>query len=135
MSIGEANRRARKVWYEKNKQSLIDKQREKRKEIKDWFRKEVLDGTSCIRCGENHPACMDFHHRDPSTKLEEVCEMPHKKYSREKILEEVAKCDVLCANCHRKHHHEERIGGSFNGSGHGATNAKIEVRFLYRRPI
>lgn len=97
-----------KNWYLENKQSLIDKQRIKRNEIRSWFRAEILSKAKCLKCGENHPAAMDFHHRVPSEKEAPLGEMIAKKYSREKILAEIAKCDVLCANCHRIHHWEER---------------------------
>ncbi len=30
-------------------------------------------------------------------------------WSRKRILEEAKKCEVLCANCHAKHHAKERI--------------------------
>jgi hypothetical protein len=62
---------------------------------------------ACTQCGENHPAALDFHHviRDPSNrKVYELVANGAIKLA----MEEVKKCVVLCANCHRKHHHEER---------------------------
>ena len=56
---------------------------------------------SCQICGENDLRCLDFHHRDPSTKLFAPGTGTR---SMDKLLEEVGKCDVLCANCHRKLH-------------------------------
>lgn len=55
----------------------------------------------CIRCGESHPACLQFHHRDPSTKLFAITRWSK---SALKLRAEIAKCDILCANCHFKHH-------------------------------
>lgn len=60
---------------------------------------------SCGKCGENHPACLDFHHRDPKTKLFTISHATrHHIYSWETILVEIDKCDVICSNCHRKEH-------------------------------
>jgi hypothetical protein len=43
---------------------------------------------------------MDFDHRDPSAKGYTVSRMLLRA-STEEILREAAKCDVVCANCHR----------------------------------
>ena len=73
-------------------------------------KKQILLGAragGCIRCGETHPACLDFHHRDGKTTKEgNIAEIRRFSYAR--IYAEIAKCDVLCANCHRKHHWGER---------------------------
>ena len=56
----------------------------------------------CSKCGYNdHPAALDFNHRDPATKFKGPAEMSTYKGSR--IQAEIDKCDVLCANCHRIH--------------------------------
>lgn len=61
----------------------------------------------CIDCGESYaPAVMDFHHRDPTTKHSSLALM--RGYSETRLREEIAKCDVLCANCHRRRH---AVGG------------------------
>src|SRR4051794_15336455 len=77
--------------------------KEKRREIRIWM-DELRSGLSCIECGENHPATLDFHHRDPSQKGFTLSRATTKSASRETLLVEIEKCDVLCANCHRKHH-------------------------------
>lgn len=55
----------------------------------------------CQMCGEKRPECLDFHHVDPSTKKYGVAKMVGMKMALETIKEEIAKCQVLCANCHR----------------------------------
>jgi len=57
----------------------------------------------CQECGFNHPAALQFHHRDPSTKVDAVTRMV-RSGSWDDVLAEIAKCDVLCANCHLIHH-------------------------------
>jgi hypothetical protein len=68
---------------------------------------QIYREKGCIGCGETHIACLDFHHRDPVSKEANVARMPD-TWSLEKAQAEIAKCDVLCANCHRKLHWEAR---------------------------
>lgn len=58
----------------------------------------------CVNCGEGRWQCLEFHHRDPKTKYKGIAVMVRNGSSIEKILLEIAKCDVLCANCHKIHH-------------------------------
>lgn len=55
----------------------------------------------CDLCGEKRPECLDFHHIDPSTKSYTVSRMVGMKMGLDTIKEEIAKCQVLCSNCHR----------------------------------
>ncbi len=56
----------------------------------------------CERCHEGRPASLDFHHVDPSNKVHNVSLMVQRGYTLENINQEIAKCQVLCANCHRQ---------------------------------
>ena len=61
-----------------------------------------LKSNGCIVCGEKDPACLDFHHlHDKSFNIGNKC----RDRSVDSIKNEVDKCVVLCANCHRKLHH------------------------------
>jgi hypothetical protein len=93
----------RRQWYSKNKKSEIAHVRRRKLEIKEWFKdyKKIL---SCIKCGENHPATLEFHHKSGLTKDRDVAIMVNDGCSKEKIMNEIRKCQVLCANCHRKIH-------------------------------
>jgi hypothetical protein len=92
----------------KRKDSYNDRRRKanrKRTEsVKAWLRAYKAT-QSCQKCEENHPACLDFHHRNPSEKECEVGNAPWRGWSIKKLEKEISKCDVLCANCHRKLHH------------------------------
>lgn len=75
-----------------------------------WF--ENLKGElACERCGEHHPAVLQFHHADPSAKEIMISAAVSRGWSRERILDEAKKCEVLCANCHAKHHAAENARG------------------------
>jgi hypothetical protein len=60
-----------------------------------------LKNGPCADCGGRFPSvCMDFDHRDPSTKVDNISTLASKG-SWSSVLAEVAKCDLVCANCHR----------------------------------
>ncbi len=62
-------------------------------------------GSKCAHCGGSfHRAVFDFHHR--GGKLGSPSEMFTNK-SRSALAEELAKCILLCANCHRLEHRNE----------------------------
>lgn len=94
-------------WYHNNKEKARIYAKRTRERRRKWF-DGVLEKLECIKCGQNHPATLDFHHRDPKTKINNVSTMLGTKKSKKAILEEIEKCDVLCANCHRILHHDER---------------------------
>lgn len=58
----------------------------------------------CADCGKNYPPyVMDFDHRDPAEKSYGLARMAMMAIPR--ILAEIAKCDAVCANCHRERTH------------------------------
>lgn len=61
----------------------------------------------CICCGNTDKRVLDFHHIDPSTKKFTIASRRVAGYAQKNILEEINKCEVLCANCHRIKHWEE----------------------------
>lgn len=96
-----------KNYYEKNKTEVINKINARKKVNRAWFR-AYKAALSCIECGENHPAVLDFHHKNPKKTDKKVNELVSDGHTKHRIQAEIDKCEVLCANCHRKHHHEER---------------------------
>lgn len=67
----------------------------------------IVKESGCIKCGEKHPGCLQFHHRDPLTKIDRVNRLLAQTKSLEKIKNEIQKCDLICANCHAKLHWNE----------------------------
>lgn len=74
--------------------------RERRQKTIDWFNSVKASG--CVICGEKDVICLGFHHRDPSTKLFDIA--TKKTGAKAGLAAEIAKCDVICANCHLKEH-------------------------------
>ena len=58
----------------------------------------------CKCCPESEPICLDLHHIDPTEKELNVSDMIGRGWSWKRVMQEAAKCVVLCANCHRKVH-------------------------------
>jgi hypothetical protein len=66
----------------------------------------------CADCGSTFPPCaMDFDHRSPATKRTAVSRMIGRA-GMASILAEVAKCDIVCANCHRERTFRRRVASS-----------------------
>ncbi len=71
--------------------------------LSEWFR-TYKQSLFCSKCGENDPRCLDFHHLDRAQKDVEVAQLVTEGYSIDRIMREIEKCVILCANCHRKEH-------------------------------
>jgi hypothetical protein len=80
--------------------------------VHEWRRKrrdkvnEIKVAMGCADCGIQHPAVLDFHHIEPvnGDKTKRVSQMISSGLRWQAILEQIDKCIVLCANCHRKRH-------------------------------
>jgi hypothetical protein len=68
---------------------------------------EYLRQHPCVDCGNNNIIVLEFDHVR-GKKRKEVSHMIDSAFSLDSIIEEIAKCDVRCANCHRIRHHNER---------------------------
>jgi hypothetical protein len=55
----------------------------------------------CVDCGETDPIVLEFDHVR-GKKVLDVGKMMNNSYSLKNLQEEIAKCDVRCANCHRR---------------------------------
>lgn len=83
--------------------------RKSQRELRNRRRAYVheLKSVPCMDCGGTFdPICMDFDHRPGTVK--EFCIGTRLQLSLERILAEIAKCDIVCANCHRIRTHRKR---------------------------
>ena len=63
---------------------------------------DALKAQPCVDCKRVYPPCvMDFDHLPSFKKKRKISNMMSSQFSEKAILEEVAKCDVVCSNCHR----------------------------------
>lgn len=99
------HREYNKKHYTDNKQYYVDKARRNtgaslRKIY--TFLLEYFTEHPCLDCGETDPRVLEFDHINPAKKLANVSDLIHSGKSLKIIQEEIAKCQVLCANCHRR---------------------------------
>ncbi len=99
-------------WYQKNK----DKRKTqlagydvKRVAKNKAYVLKYFQTHTCLDCSEIDPVVLQFDHRDPSTNVGCVADIVQ-SYGIDKIVEEINKCEVRCANCHIRRHHRERDG-------------------------
>lgn len=94
-------------YYQAHKAEAKQALKDRRHNRAEWFF-NLKKKLKCKCCEENHPACLDFHHKEGFEKDEIVSELVCEGYSEEKILAEIEKCEVICSNCHRKLHSHNR---------------------------
>jgi hypothetical protein len=104
----EYQREYMRKWYRDNKAAHISYVRNREAKIKAWL-KEYKESLGCEDCGESHPAYLEFHHTDPKEKAFSIGRLKD-LMSMRMLKSEIAKCRLLCANCHRKRHWNERRG-------------------------
>jgi hypothetical protein len=102
----QKNKDACRDWYRRNRARKALMAIRRKQDIARYL--DECKSSGCRRCGERDVRCLVFHHRDPKTKVFDLARGYCGQIGMDAIRKEVAKCDVLCANCHRKHHWEER---------------------------
>lgn len=63
---------------------------------------EYLKSKECVDCGEGDPVVLEFDHTVRSDKFKTINKMLSGHYSWNAIHLEIQKCEVRCANCHRR---------------------------------
>lgn len=102
-----------KRWYSnpdnkrKFNRAAADRKSVKRKELKVWV-KSLLRGKKCSVCGFSNTPALQYHHRDSEKKLFNISSAYVTLRTKKCILDEINKCDILCANCHFILHDNER---------------------------
>lgn len=86
-----------KEYRAKNAVKLTEYRKQTFKEYQDFL--NTLK-SPCVKCGEDRPWVIQFHHVNPETKSFEVSQ----KHGKESVLEEIKKCVCLCSNCHDEFH-------------------------------
>lgn len=92
-----------KRWYEKNKARHIanvqTRKRDIRKQSQEWLQ-QLKESLPCTDCKQFYPYyVMDFDHL--SDKKYPIAQMAGQGYDIPAIAAEIAKCELVCANCHR----------------------------------
>lgn len=92
----------RKTHYELNKKKIIGQVMENKKKCYKWF--ISLKEKPCSDCGVSYPHyVMDFDHL--GEKEFSLSNARQGAMSKSRILKEISKCQLVCANCHRVRTH------------------------------
>ncbi len=97
----ECKKENAKAHYLKDKEKYLERAKRQREERKKriW----ELKSKPCEDCKVQFPPwVMEFDHLDGSLKIEEISTMNRNGRSWKKIEEEISKCEVVCANCHKE---------------------------------
>jgi protein-arginine kinase activator protein McsA len=76
---------------------------------------EFLHLNPCTDCGEQDVRVLDFDHRPGVEKSADVMKLVQDGYSLARVMDEIAKCDVRCRNCHAKVTYE-RMGENWRSA-------------------
>lgn len=90
-----------KRWRERHPAYVVNANRTANRQRKTQNKRYIdsLKNVPCADCGGRFPAvCMDFDHRPGETKTGEISGFTR---GIEALKREIAKCDLVCANCHR----------------------------------
>ena len=104
------NKAYQKKHYRDNKEYYITKAKVYNRNQRKWgreFVKRVKAMRGCFDCGESNPIILEFDHVR-GEKVMNIADMVNNSYSLSTIKDEIRKCEVRCANCHRVKTHERR---------------------------
>lgn len=93
------NNTNRMLWYNDNTEEWNSKRRDRKNSIRAAVNE--LKNQPCADCNQKFdPVCMDFDHIK-NNKIASVSTLVQQGKSLKEILKEIAKCEIVCANCHR----------------------------------
>ncbi len=101
------------AYYARNRDAEIERVTRRQQATLAWLRE--LRSVLCMDCGGTFPPyVMDFDHRDPKTKPFSLAAGKSLLKNRAVLEAEVAKCDIVCANCHRIRTHTAFMNGTMH---------------------
>jgi hypothetical protein len=106
----DCSRQYVKDHYKNNKRYYLSKAKKRnilaRKAVFEYIG-SYLSQHACVDCGEDDILVLEFDHRDRNEKTSEISKMIRQRISMKRVAEEISKCDVRCANCHRRKSQKE----------------------------
>ena len=91
--------------YNKYRYQYIQRGKERRIKARQEYRSYIisyLEDKKCSICSENDIRTLEFDHITPATKLFSISQGVKLGKNIDLIKEEIDKCRILCANCHKK---------------------------------
>lgn len=93
-------------YYSTHKEIVAKQRRKQQRKIKALVNSYKKRG--CEICKIKHEAVIDFHHKDPNKKEENISLLWRRGWGLARVEKEIKKCNILCANCHRILHWKQR---------------------------
>lgn len=84
----------------RRKQKITNKHNRRLQEGRELIKEHLAKG--CMDCNEKDPIVLEFDHIDPASKEADISKLLGSHKSIERLRREIAKCEVVCANCHRR---------------------------------
>ena len=106
----EDQKKASAEHYQKYKDQYKARAKRRNRSQRKWSRefvRRIKEKMSCVDCGESNPVVLEFDHVC-GKKIKNIADMVNQSYSLDSIKEEIRKCKIRCANCHRKKTYERR---------------------------
>jgi len=97
-----ANQRAHHAANAVTRRAQIQACKDRIKLAAKQFVYEYLLKHPCVDCGERDPIVLEFDHRPDTEKSFSISDITSYNFSMARIIAEIEKCDVRCANCHRR---------------------------------
>lgn len=107
----ECSRKRSKLYYkekgDKHKKDVVNRNRSYRNVLKQFIL-EYFEKYPCADCGNKDKRVLEFDHLPEFKKDSDISRMVACSVSVDKLKSEIAKCEVVCANCHRIRTYERR---------------------------
>lgn len=117
---------ASRRYYEKNKKKYLEYSRRSQEKYRSLVRAQK--DKPCADCGIRYPYyVMDFDHRPDEVKEFGIATI-HFFKSMERLTKEIAKCDVVCSNCHRERTQRRKLAASLKTSAEAGTSSLTQGR-------
>lgn len=94
-----------KDHYNRNREYYLEKAKRRNLQVKlkyFGYIRTYLKSHPCIDCGESDILVLEFDHKDRDLKDVDISSLVRRMLSFKKLLSEISKCEVRCANCHRR---------------------------------
>lgn len=97
------HKETRNAYYVENRKTEKARVMDRKHELSTWLQ-EYKKSLKCELCKEDEACCLEFHHTNPNEKEIGISLCANHGWSIERTKKEIAKCRVLCSNCHKKVH-------------------------------
>jgi hypothetical protein len=111
----------KREWYLKHRERHLERSRARHAEKRASINAHIaghLVANHCVDCGESDPIVLDFDHVEE--KRFNIANAAWKLVSISVLADEISRCVIRCANCHRRKTHQ---AGAHRSARREATNA------------